>query len=99
MTVRLARIAVESWPTVDGHAVAHGVPDLLDMPLDRFLNFVWHLLTRESSAPDIERLRGRLWRPPVGEAVTDTRSPWSPQNEQKGFASLKAGLGMGGAKS
>lgn len=99
MTVRLARIAVESWPTIDGYAAAHGMPPLVDLPLDRFLNFVWWMATRNSTATDIEKLRARLWRPPKGEAVTDSRSPWAPENEQKGFAALKMGLGLGGANS
>lgn len=99
MTVRLARIAVESWPTLDGYAAAHGMPSLFDLPLDRFLNFVWWMATRNSSATDIEKLRARLWRPPKGQAVTDSRSPWSPQNEQKGFSALKTGLGLGSANS
>ena len=97
MTVRLARIAVESWPTIDGYAAAHGMRSLLDLPLDRFLNFVWYMATRNSDASEIEKLRARLWRPPAGEAVTDTRSPWAPANEMRGFSALKAA--MGGANS
>jgi len=99
VTVRLARIAVESWPTLDGYAAAHGMPSLFDLPLDRFLNFVWYMATRNLEASGIEKLRARLWRPPKGQAVTDSRSPWAPQNEQKGFAALKAGLGLGSPNS
>lgn len=97
MTVRLARIAVESWPTLDGYAAAHGMPSLFDLPLDRFLNFVWWMATRNSSPTDVDKLRARLWRPPKGQAVTDSRSPWAPENESKGFAALKGALGVGGS--
>lgn len=99
MTLRLARIAVESWPTIDGYAAAHGMPDLRTLLLDRFLNFVWFMATRNSSASDVEKLRARLWRPPKGEAVTDTRSPWSPEKERGAFQALKMGLGLSGSNS
>jgi hypothetical protein len=92
-------MAVESWPTIDGYAAAHGMPDLRKLPLDRFLNFVWFMATRNSSATDVEKLRARLWRPPKGEAVTDSRSPWSPEKERGAFQSLKVGLGLGGPNS
>jgi len=72
------------------------MPDLRSLPLDRFANFVYWMATRNASATDIEKFRAKLWRPPVGEVVTDSRSPWAPENEQKGFASLKMSLGLGG---
>lgn len=73
--------------------MAHGVPDLRSLPLDRFCNFVYWMATRNASASEIEKFRARLWRPPVGQAVTDTRSPWAPENEQRGFSALKTALG------
>lgn len=72
------------------------MPDLRSLPLDRFANFVYWMATRNGSSTDIEKFRAKLWRPPKGEAVIDSRSPWAPENEQRGFASLKAGLGIGG---
>lgn len=98
MTLRLAQMAVESWPTIDGYAAAHNMPDLRDLELDRFCNFVWHMATRNSDAKEVEKLRARLWRPPKGEAVTDPRSPWAPENERGAFQSLKMSLGLGTPK-
>ena len=72
------------------------MPDLRTLPLDRFVNFVYWMATRDGSATDIEKFRAKLWRPPKGEAVTDSRSPWAPEHEQRGFASLKTALGVGG---
>jgi hypothetical protein len=74
------------------------MPDLRSLPLDRFANFVYWSATRNSSPADIEKFRAKLWRPPRGVAVIDKRSPWAPENEQKGFAGLKASLGLGGPK-
>lgn len=71
------------------------MPDLRSLPLDRFANFVYWMATRESSSSDIDKFRAKLWRPPVGEIVTDVRSPWAPDNERRGFSALKAGLGIG----
>lgn len=96
MTVRLARLAVDAWPTLDGYAAAHGMPPLHKMPLDRFSNFVWHMATRHLDEPGVEKLRARLWQPPRGQAVTDSRSPWAPENETKGLTALKMGLGLSG---
>lgn len=52
--------------------------------------------TRHGSSSDVDKFRAKLWRPPAGVAVTDSRSPWAPENEQRGFSSLKAALGIGG---
>lgn len=71
------------------------MPDLRTLPLDRFSSYVYWSATRNASQVDLEKFRARLWRPPVGTVVTDSRSPWAPENEQRGFASLKAGLGLG----
>lgn len=71
------------------------MPDLRLLPLDRFSNFVYWMATRNSDATDIEKFRAKLWRPPKGEIVTDSRSPWAPQNEQQGFSALKLALGAG----
>jgi hypothetical protein len=65
------------------------------MELDRFCNWLWWMLTRNAkNEQEREKLRAKIWRPPVGaitaEKPIDTRSPWSPENETKGFAALKA---------
>lgn len=69
--------------------------DLRTLPLDRFSNFVYYMATRNASATDVEKFRAKLWRPPAGEKVIDSRSPWAPENEKRGFASLKLSLGVG----
>lgn len=91
MTVRLAALAVEHWADLDGWAMSKNLPDLREMPLDRFANLVWYWATRKSTEPrDVERFRARLWIPPKGTEVT--KGPWSPEAETKAFASLKAAL-------
>jgi len=70
------------------------MPDLRELPLDRFCNYVYWMATREASSVDIEKFRARLWRPPPGKAA-DARSPWSKENETGAFQALKAGLGSG----
>lgn len=74
------------------------MPDLEDLPLDRFCNYVYWSATRNSSQVDIEKFRARIWRPPKGEAA-DERSPWSEKNETGAFQALKAGLGLGAKTS
>jgi hypothetical protein len=79
---------------VDGYAVGHGLGDLRDLPLDRFVNFIWWLWTRNGDDKDKAKFRARLWQPPKGTAVTDRRSPWSPENESKAFAAVQSALGL-----
>lgn len=73
--------------------MANGLPSLPSLPLDRFCNFVWHMVTKNASSENLEKFRAQLWRPPLGE-VPDARSPWSAENERGSFASLKAQLGQ-----
>lgn len=63
------------------------------LPIDRFANFVWWMLTRERSKEDIDKLNAQLWQPEKGEVVTDPRSPWSPEAEGNAFAALKNSMG------
>src|SRR5690606_15619240 len=46
VTARLAAIAVDQWARLDGHAAAHGLPDLRTLPVERFANFVWYMSTK-----------------------------------------------------
>lgn len=62
------------------------------MPLGKFCNFMWHMLTRHASQEDRDKLRAQIWRPPPG-FTPDKESPWSPENEQRGLMALKAQLG------
>lgn len=81
------------WPFIDGFAVSIGV-DLLDLPLARFTNFIWWLMTKDGQKTEVEKLRAKLWMPPVGEVEIPKESPWSPEKETGAFAALKAGLGQ-----
>jgi hypothetical protein len=72
------------------------MPELVDLPLERFCNYVWWLYTRDGDQKEVDKFKIALWRPPKGVEVTDTRSPWSAASEQKAFGSLKASLGMTG---
>lgn len=85
-------MALGDWEYVDGYAAGHGL-DALEMPLQRFTNFVWWLATRNSEPKESAKLRAQIWRPPPQVKTLDERSPWSPKNEANAFAALKAGLG------
>lgn len=74
--------------------MGHGLADLRTLPIERFVNFVWWLFTRNSDEKDRAKFKARLWQPPKGEAVTDKRSPWSPENESKAFSGLQMALGL-----
>lgn len=92
MTVRLAHVALNHWADVDGLAVSQGLPELGDMPLDRFTNFIWWWATRNAqSSEEVEDFRRRLWKPPPGEVG---RGPWAPAEETESFQALKRGLGL-----
>ena len=88
MTARLAAIAVDQWARLDGHAAAHGLPDLRTLPVERFANFVWYMSTKGLDVAGIEKLRSRLWLPPAGAPI-DERSPWSAEAEEGAFKALK----------
>ena len=97
MTVRLVRTAVANWETLDGYAVAHGMKgDLRDMPLDRFCNFVWFMMTRNAEKKDIDSMRAKLWVPPPKSAAPIPRNiPWSAEAETAAFKAVKAQLTSG----
>lgn len=96
MTVRLVRTAVANWETLDGYAVAHGMDDLRNLPLERFCNFVWYMLTRNSEKKDVDQLRAKLWVPPPRAAVPiPANSPWSAESETAVFKAVKAQLSPG----
>lgn len=85
--------AARSWADLDGYCVAHGIPDPRELPLERFCNLVWYMMTRNAKdEAAVAKIRAQLWRPPRGMTVIDRRSPWSPENETKAFAALKSAL-------
>jgi hypothetical protein len=92
VTARLCASALAEWQFIDGFAVSQNI-DLLDLPLGRFTNFIWWMMTREAQKSDVDKMRAKLWIPPVGTVEIVPQSPWSPENEQNAFAALKAGLG------
>lgn len=65
------------------------MPELEELPLNRFCSFVMYMLTRNGSETDNAKLRAKLWRPPPGVAA-DPRSPWSPENEKNALAAFKS---------
>jgi hypothetical protein len=97
VTDRLVQILVKNWEDFDGYAVAHNMPPLTDMPLDRLVNWVWWRMCENRNEQDILKLRAQIWMPPPEaepEAVDDTRSPWNPKNEMDAFSAFKSQLGV-----
>ena len=77
----------------DGYAVAHGVGDLLEFELDRLVNFVWYMISRDRESKDLLRLRALLWQPPAGDtAPIPAQSPWAPEQETGALSAMKAEL-------
>jgi hypothetical protein len=85
------QVAVANWAHLDGYAVAHGMPDLRELPLERFCNFVWYMMTRNAEPREVDRLQQQLWVPPKSERnkPIPKASPWSAENET---AALKAAI-------
>lgn len=96
MTVRLAEVALSRWADLDGYAVAHGMPDLRTLPVDRFANYVWWFLTRNADEDGKQKFRLRVWQPPKGE-VPPPGSPWSAEAETAAFEGMKRTLGLSGS--
>ncbi len=59
---------------------------------------MWWLWTHRGEEKDVAKFRAKLWQPPKGQAVTDKRSPWSPEQETSAFGALKSALGLGAPK-
>lgn len=91
MTQRLAQVAIDNWAHFDGIAVSMGMPDLRELPLDRFANFIWYTLTKDKDEKGVKQLEMKVWRPPRGVEI-DKRSPWSAENETAAFNAIKAQL-------
>jgi len=91
VTARLCKTALAEWAYIDGFAVSQGI-DLMDLPLARFTNFIWWLMTREADKPAVEKMRAKLWMPPKGQAAPPG-SPWSPENELAAIKAFQAQVG------
>lgn len=84
---------MERWEDFDGYGVGHGF-DPADLSLPRLCNFTWWWVTSGDVDPkEVEKFRTRLWRPLPGMEVSHAQSPWSAENENKAFQSLKQALG------
>lgn len=92
MTLRLLGLAEDHWEDIDGYAAGHGF-DPVDLPLARLANFVWWWVTANAQEKDLQKFKGDLWRPPIGEQVTHKKSPWAPENENSALSDLKQALG------
>lgn len=90
MTQRLIALAVEHWRDLDGYAVAHSMPKLQELELDRLCSFVWWWVTRNAEQKERERFERRLYMPPKG--VAPVKGPWSAEAETSAFATLKQSL-------
>jgi len=89
--------AAQQWATIDGYAVGHAMKDIRTLPLERFCNFIWYLVTKNANEQEQTKARAQLWRPPPVPAGTvappiPKQSPWSAESETSAFAALKAGL-------
>lgn len=93
---RLGSLATTNYVMLDGYATAHNMPPLENLPLGRFINFVYWYFMKNASEKDVEAFRAKLWQPPKTVKKIDKRSPWAPENETKAFSQLKA-LTSGGA--
>lgn len=79
---------------MDGYAASLNMPDLREMELERFCNFIWWWSTRNASEPaEVDKFKAQLWKPLPGEAVKDKESPWSPESEANAFSAFKKQLG------
>lgn len=76
---------------LDGFAVGHGVGDLRELQLDRFMNFVWWWATRSMEKKDRDSFEQRVFMPPKG--VVPVKGPWTAEAETKGLMGLKRALG------
>lgn len=84
--------ALAEWAYIDGLAASQGI-DLLDLPLARFTNYIWWLMTRDQEKAQVEKIRAKLWMPPKGEAAPPG-SPWSPENELAAIRAFQAQVGQ-----
>lgn len=84
--------ALQNWRDLDGLAASLNMPDLRDLTLDRFCNWLWWTLIRNAETQQqVEKIRATLWRPPPGEEPKT--GPWTPEAEMASFNSLRRSLG------
>lgn len=87
-------LANEHRRDLDGHLVGSGSPfGIQDLPIDRAMSFIWWYVTKDAEPEERRKFEARLWRPPTLDTPIPAKSPWSAENEMKGFAALKAETG------
>lgn len=69
------------------------MPELEELSLPRFCNYVWFMVSKNKEEQDRKTLHAQIWRPPTtGEPIPES-SPWSAENENKSLAALKSSAG------
>lgn len=80
---------------MDGEAVMRGI-DPLKLPIDRFCNWVWHMLARNRNEKQMNELRMEVYRPLPGQDPDDvTEGPWSDDEMGAAFMELQRQMGGG----
>lgn len=76
--------------------VAHGsLFSVMDLPINLLSSYVWWFFTKDADQQERTKFEARIWMPPPEQRAKPIpkNSPWSPENEMKGFAALKAETG------
>lgn len=68
---------------------------MLDLPINLVAAYVWWFFTHDREEADRTKFEARMWMPTKEERnkPIPAKSPWSAENEMKGFAALKAETG------
>ncbi len=78
---------------MDGEAVTQGF-DPLDLPVDRFLNWVWHTITKGMDDKARRSFEIEVYRPLPGMTLDDvTDGPWSDEEATRSFMALAGQIG------
>lgn len=64
-----------------------------DLSIEAMISYVWWFFTRHAEDAERKQFEAKLWRPPTKETPIPKESPWSAENEMKGFEALKAETG------
>lgn len=88
-------LAREHRRDLNGHLLGQGSPFTIDdMEIADLCAFVWWFFTKDAESAERRKFEARLWRPdPQSEKPIPKESPWSAENEMKGFAALKMETG------
>lgn len=88
VTLRLLYVAAERWVEIDGEAASNG-SDLLDLPLDRFLNAIYYWAIQRVDADDRAQFDMQLYEPLPGREP----SPETVKMEMDSFATFASAFG------